>query len=84
MTPRITNAVLAVKMDSMDESINNRIDLLADTVEKHETLLYGNGDEGLKETTNSNKKTLGEVKWWVRLAGGAVILEGLNRIFDLF
>lgn len=83
MTPRVTNAVLAVKMDSMDKNINDRIDQLAETVEKHDILLYGNGDDGIKTTVKGNSSKLSEIIWWIRLAFGAIILDLIARWLNL-
>ncbi len=79
MTPRITNAVLAVKMDN----ITDRMDALAHTVEDHDKILRGNGRQGLLAGQAANTKVLNSMVWWVRFVAAAVVVDIIGRIMGL-
>lgn len=79
MTPRVTNAVLAVKMDN----INERIDQLANTVEEHDKMLRGNGNPGLRAGQAAHTKTLNKIEkisWFVVVV---VLGDIIARIMNL-
>lgn len=53
--------------------------------DKHERILKGsNGDVGLIEQVRSNTQSVRKLYAGVGFAGGAIVLEILNILFDLF
>ena len=80
---RVTNAVLANKISNMDDNIQKRVDELAELVERHDSILRGNGKPGLQESVNSNTKTLASINKGMWLIGGSILLEIVGRIMGL-
>ena len=58
----VTLAALAASNEEQHDRIEEKVDLLLERFERHERLLYGNGQEGLKVMVDRNTSTLGGIK----------------------
>ena len=52
-------------------------DVQTDVRELNKVVLLGNGEVSLRETVRSHEAFIKETKYWLRLVGGAIILQTL-------